>query len=568
MAAMDEEDYDLYDVLNLHSDASFDDVRAAFRDLSRQYHPDKQRSVSGTSGTGAEAAFMRIHRAYRVLGDNTLRSFYDRYGLNGVRVAESLSDDEDEDGLGGSRPDQLCVPDDRLQDLERRVKSLMRRREELRTQRLLGLQGSFTFAAAAVPGVTGDRWRRRCFLQYCATSHNVQIAAADNLKVTVGCASHVQGANGAGVGKLLLSAATQLDSKTTARATFGATGTFPDLDLSIGRVAGENCVLQQRVAFSSNGSAMSFSAFPWLSRTVRGNTTLALGSNPSLSLGCMKRSRTAGHNATFSLELSRGDLQIGSQFKYKATKDFNLKIAPSLGLSGWTVEAICSKALDEGLTKLSWALRLRRQSAQVRITLARSGLRFSMPIELWPNSAGPITLIDYFIFFAAWALPPFAFKLGWLLYRGVRGMWLDKAAIADSAEKVNPNGRNVGGGPDEPAAVAVTIASEQRLMVQRDATRNRSLEETQNGLVITLARYGTANTVSGACSSAIDVTDCLMAKVRRSRLHISDAPKSTLLGFNVPDASAAGPQVLYVRYRFGGVEQEQTFGDTAVVMLP
>lgn len=64
---------DLYGILGLKSDASQEEVKRAFRRLSRQWHPD----VNPGRPEAAES-FMKIHQAYQVLGDPDLRRHYDR----------------------------------------------------------------------------------------------------------------------------------------------------------------------------------------------------------------------------------------------------------------------------------------------------------------------------------------------------------------------------------------------------------------------------------------------------------------------------------------------------------
>eukprot|EP00434_Breviolum_minutum_P008422 symbB.v1.2.007434.t1/scaffold454.1/size202171/8 len=104
---MADDEYDLWDTLNLQPGASLEEVRVAFRELSRVYHPDKR--VGAEGGEGENTAFVRVHRAYRILSDEALRGFYEKYGLSGVRLAESLSDEEGAEGA-------VSLIDDRLKD--------------------------------------------------------------------------------------------------------------------------------------------------------------------------------------------------------------------------------------------------------------------------------------------------------------------------------------------------------------------------------------------------------------------------------------------------------------------
>lgn len=72
---------DYYEVLGVPKSASNEDLKAAFRRLARQYHPDVNKSVD------AEERFKEINEAYAILSDEQKRAAYDRYGHAGVRNA-------------------------------------------------------------------------------------------------------------------------------------------------------------------------------------------------------------------------------------------------------------------------------------------------------------------------------------------------------------------------------------------------------------------------------------------------------------------------------------------------
>ena len=59
-----------YDALQLPRDASADDVRAAYRRLAREHHPDR----AGADGD----AMARVNQAYEVLSDPDRRARYDQ----------------------------------------------------------------------------------------------------------------------------------------------------------------------------------------------------------------------------------------------------------------------------------------------------------------------------------------------------------------------------------------------------------------------------------------------------------------------------------------------------------
>lgn len=70
---------DYYDVLGVQRNASKDDIKKAFRNLARQYHPDVNKEAE------AETRFKEINEAYEVLSDDEKRARYDRFGHAGVQ---------------------------------------------------------------------------------------------------------------------------------------------------------------------------------------------------------------------------------------------------------------------------------------------------------------------------------------------------------------------------------------------------------------------------------------------------------------------------------------------------
>ena len=66
---------DLYAVLGIAKTASTDEIKKAYRTLAFKYHPDRN-----PGDKSAEEKFKAINAAYDVLGDETKRSQYDRFG--------------------------------------------------------------------------------------------------------------------------------------------------------------------------------------------------------------------------------------------------------------------------------------------------------------------------------------------------------------------------------------------------------------------------------------------------------------------------------------------------------
>ncbi|CAK4673351.1 unnamed protein product [Aphanomyces euteiches] len=71
---------DYYEVLGLEMDASESDIKKAYRKLSLQYHPDKNKG-----NADAEAKFQKISRAYEILSSPELKDIYDFEGEEGLQ---------------------------------------------------------------------------------------------------------------------------------------------------------------------------------------------------------------------------------------------------------------------------------------------------------------------------------------------------------------------------------------------------------------------------------------------------------------------------------------------------
>jgi molecular chaperone DnaJ len=83
---------DYYEVLGISRTATSEDIKKAFRQKARQYHPDVNKEP------GAEAQFKEISEAYEVLVDDDKRAAYDRFGHAAVTGAGA--------GAGGFDPFQ------------------------------------------------------------------------------------------------------------------------------------------------------------------------------------------------------------------------------------------------------------------------------------------------------------------------------------------------------------------------------------------------------------------------------------------------------------------------------
>jgi molecular chaperone DnaJ len=70
---------DYYEVLGVDKDADEAELKRAFRELARKYHPDMN-----STDADAEDRFKEANEAYGVLSDVKLRARYDRWGHGGI----------------------------------------------------------------------------------------------------------------------------------------------------------------------------------------------------------------------------------------------------------------------------------------------------------------------------------------------------------------------------------------------------------------------------------------------------------------------------------------------------
>ena len=70
---------DYYEVLGVNKNATDDELKKAYRQMAKKYHPD----ANPDNKEEAEKKFKEVNEAYEVLSDKQKRQMYDQFGFNG-----------------------------------------------------------------------------------------------------------------------------------------------------------------------------------------------------------------------------------------------------------------------------------------------------------------------------------------------------------------------------------------------------------------------------------------------------------------------------------------------------
>ncbi|EER12606.1 hypothetical protein Pmar_PMAR001589 [Perkinsus marinus ATCC 50983] len=325
-----------------------------------------------------------------------MRSFYDKYGVDGISMADGV----------------VVKQDETLANLERRVRAMMRGNEEMKVHRMFNLQGDMT------TGLKFRDWQE-------APRHNFTVVTASNVQ-----------ANGGGVGKMTYFWQTGWTPYMQSRVmidTVAGQWWPPAVEAVITRQVGQHSTVRQTVSWTQTGGVGA--AMTWglqLFKDWAGSVTLAVGNGNHAAFEVEKANSKVGSEEdlarmrvwdrctmkyTFTIE-GEGNIAVEAKTVLPFSGGFEVSCGPTMSLSaGAGIELRCSQRLNgaESLTDweeldgvfptlIQWSLMLRWpnfDSAVLKFRFTRGGAAFTIPLEFSVPGDNTAVAVASSVFLAA-----------------------------------------------------------------------------------------------------------------------------------------------------------------------
>ncbi|KAI8325935.1 DnaJ-domain-containing protein [Martensiomyces pterosporus] len=585
-AATSEGGVDYYSVLNVSREATSDDVREAYKRLSRLFHPDRHHSAEKREW--AQRQFHSIQRAYEVLTDPARRAAFDQFGEQGLRSGMAV-------GYKMHSAQELRESFERearkrrLEEVEQWVQSKSDITAELDSAKLVSPMIRQLLAKAGVHSVPASDLVnvKQLFMR-----HSFTAGLTDNLSGTL--TGHMVSRNNRGAGNII----------GTLKRTFGPQSwvslSVPALPPYV--VTMKSTYQPMAEAFCTGQVSMHSldlssppSATVTLGRLMTNTTTafMTMRTGNQYALGPFWRNSPTripppapsgvsvglsgkhGEKGEFVLDVSAGLQQshISANYTRKIDSHFSVSGGVVVGIGEVSANIAVEGEVDDW-TKVGWKVDFGLTSGvKVTVHLQRLGHRIQLPVLLTPLLEADLLLYAAGIPFAL------AFGLHYTVLKPRR-----RRRIQQRMEELKEEQRYQLFQQKRHAEEAV------RLMAA-SVERSRSTARSTGGLVIEAAYYGdlpfgiasqntnslsaTLDTIEASRKAlsttdeprACDVTLALHALISNSQLVIAGGgSKRFLPGFYDPAFGAK--KSLFVRYSFKGVLHEVIARDDQPLAIP
>ncbi|XP_003413534.1 dnaJ homolog subfamily C member 11 isoform X1 [Loxodonta africana] len=540
---LDNEDY--YSLLNVRREASYEELKAAYRRLCMLYHPDKHRDPE--LKLQAERLFNLVHQAYEVLSDPQTRAIYDIYGKRGLEME------------GWEVVERRRTPAEIREEFER----LQREREERRLQQRTNPKGTISVGVDATDlfdryeeeyeDVSGSGFPQiEINKMHISQSIEAPLTATD----TAILSGNLSTQNGNGGGSINFALRRVTSAKGWGELEFGAGDLQgPLFGLKLFRNLTPRCFVTTNCAlqFSSRGIRPGLTTV--LARNLDKNTVGYLqwrwGIQSAMNTSIVRDTKTSHFTVALQLGIPHSFALISYQHKFQDDDQTRVKGSLKAGFFGTVVEYGAERKISRH-SVLGAAVSVGvPQGVSLKVKLNRASQTYFFPIhltdQLLPSAVFYATVGPLVVYFAMHRLiiKPYL--------RAQKEKELEKQRESTATDILQKK---------QEAEAAV------RLM-QESVRRIIEAEESRMGLIILNAWYGkfvNDKSRKNEKVKVIDVTVPLQCLVKDSKLILTEASKAGLPGFY--DPCVGEEKNLKVLYQFRGVLHQVMALDSEALRIP
>lgn len=526
-----EENY--YTFLNLPQDATGEQINAAYRKLSRIYHPDKHVDVE--SKQKAEQLFNRTKRAYEVLSDPHKRAIYDCVGQKGLQT------------VGWELVHRTKTPAEIREEFER----LAQAAEERKLQQRTNPRGNITVNVNATEIFTPYDETQLPRIEVSSMSISQSIEAPINRKDTLTLGGNLYSSNGNGNGNFIL-CGRRLVNKGWLEIDVGA-GNGPILGFKGGRTISSVVTMNGGTSMSFRDGRIIPAVFSTLAVQLDKHTmgSLTLNVSNQSSMTTQIDSSTEKHAWTTSFVIGFPHIYLSAAYTRKMIEnELKLKLAAKLGTFGFLAEYGAEKKISKYSSVFAAVSLGIPSGVMLKFKIVRSNQSYIFPIHLSEE------IVPAAIFYAT--VTPV------LMWFFIKNSILDPMRLEQKNAEIEKAKRS----------------NEQRLTRQRQEARSAielmqhtyerivSEESSRGGLIITSATYGQLEDSSSNFqnNTSVDVTIPLQCLVKDGTLILYQSSKSELPGFY--DPCIGEDKLLKIEYMFRNQNNVAIIKDMDSVRLP
>ncbi|ETV77836.1 hypothetical protein, variant [Aphanomyces astaci] len=494
-------DADYYAALNVHRDASTEEIRRAFFVLSREFHPDKT-----THTDDANQQYPRLDRAYKVLSSQPLRLAYDQYGERGV---VALEEDKSADEWAVAN---YVHSDEYVQE---RVRVLMRRWYEKQLEAPFSSHTECEVEVDARDFVKHPLYSlqqvfnkqfRMIGISQMVMRQSTSIDVSRNTTVVVG--GYLYDKHGLGLGALTCGINYITADPTALRIHLNSeVGWTPKLSVHLEQPVSSvtSCFLMPELTVDGLDVRVGVNhVMRLLPQYAPLQGSMMLSANTGLVSSLQFHQNTWQSTATAAVRAQGPSL--GLSVRKQVTTSSSAKVAVDLGVGGAAL-TLGSSGKVSRRSRLSMGLRFALQGISVRIGFARGSVRFVVPVMVAPLS----TSNAWNTFVAATA--PF------LVAAVVRQVVKPAHKRKQQAALQSAHARRV-----SYLMEARRCALSQQTLMEKQAAKNTAVE---GGVNILVARYGQHPSVIYKRARSLYMVDMLICRLRQPTLKAT-RPSKTL----------------------------------------